>query len=132
MKEIILPKESYELMGILFEVHNELGSVYKEKHYIDAIERRLILRSIPYFRERRLSEFFPKVVIKELVSDFVIRMCLIFDAKAESRITQKDIRQMCQYLDQTGLPLGIIANFRRSKLEYKRIINPNRDNNKWP
>jgi len=42
MGDLILPKESYELMGVLFEVHNEMGPIYKEKHYADAIERKLI------------------------------------------------------------------------------------------
>lgn len=131
MSEIILPKESYELMGVLFKVHNELGPIYKEKHYVSEIERKLILKNIPYFREKKLSEFFPNVTIKELIPDFVIRMCIIFDAKAWRRIKDEDIRQMCRYLDQTGLPLGIVANFRKQKLEYKRIINPKRDKTKW-
>ncbi|MBU4331770.1 GxxExxY protein [Patescibacteria group bacterium] len=132
MSEIILPKESYELMSVLFEVHNELGPIYKEKDYADTVERKLILKSIPYFRERKLSEFFPNVNIKALVPDFVIRMCIIFDAKAWRRIKDEDVRQMCRYLDQSGLPLGIVANFRRQKLEYKRIINPKRDKVRWP
>ncbi len=132
MGDIILPKESYELMGILFEVHNEMGPIYKEKHYMDVIERKLILKNIPYFREKSLGEIFPDVSIPELAPDLIFRMCIIFDAKAWWRIKDEDVRQMCRYLDQSKLPLGIIANFKKQKLEYKRIINPNRDKNKWP
>lgn len=132
MGDLILPKESYELMGILFEVHNEMGPIYEEKYYANAIERKLISKKISYFRESPIGKIFPNIVIPELTPDFIIRQCIIFDVKAWRRIKQEDIRQVCQYLDQTGMPLGIIANFKRQRLEYKRIINPRRDKTKWP
>ena len=34
MAELILPKQSYQLVGLLFETYNELGPVsYQEKHF---------------------------------------------------------------------------------------------------
>jgi len=30
---LILPQESYEIMGILYEIQNELGTKYQEKHF---------------------------------------------------------------------------------------------------
>ena len=32
-EKLIYPQLSYTLMGILFEVHNKLGTKYQEKHY---------------------------------------------------------------------------------------------------
>lgn len=34
-----------------------------------------------------------------------------------------EIKQVLMYLRTTGLKLGILANFGRSKLEYRRIVN---------
>ena len=39
--KLIFPELSYILMGILFEVHNKLGTKYQEKHYQRAIEIKL-------------------------------------------------------------------------------------------
>jgi hypothetical protein len=34
-----------------------------------------------------------------------------------------EIGQMLNYLKITGLPVGLILNFKRSRLEWKRVIN---------
>ena len=51
--KIILKEESYRLMGLMFEIHNKLGPVYKEKNYQDAIEEILRREKIPYEREKK-------------------------------------------------------------------------------
>ena len=40
-EKLVYPELSYLLMGILFEVHNKLGTKYQEKHYQRAIEIKL-------------------------------------------------------------------------------------------
>jgi hypothetical protein len=47
-EKLIYPKLSYVIMGILFEVHNKLGTKYQEKHYQKAIEIKLKELNIPY------------------------------------------------------------------------------------
>lgn len=132
MADLVLPKESYILTGILFEVHNEMGPIYKEKHYVDKTEKNLIFKRIPYIREETIKKYFPNAEVPDLIPDFIIWMSIVLDAKAKRSIELDDIRQMSRYLDQTGLPLGIIVNFKKQKLEIKRIINPKRDKTKWP
>lgn len=38
MTELIYPKLSYKLMGILYKVHRELGNSYQERYYQRAVE----------------------------------------------------------------------------------------------
>lgn len=38
------------------------------------------------------------------------------------RITDHDLGQMLNYLSITGLDVGLIVNFKRSKLEWRRVI----------
>lgn len=38
LMELLYPKLSYQITGILFDVHNELGPNYKEVYYQRAIE----------------------------------------------------------------------------------------------
>jgi len=39
MAKLILPEESFRLMGLLFKAYNELGPVsYQEKHFQKAVE----------------------------------------------------------------------------------------------
>lgn len=39
--KLVLPELSYEINGILFKVHNELGRFLNEKQYADAVEKLL-------------------------------------------------------------------------------------------
>ena len=131
MSYLILPQESYKLMGMLFEVHNAMGPIYEEKHYVDAVEAIFKRERVNYIREKRIKLHFKNLKVPNFIPDFIVWDCIILDIKAKRYIQLSDIRQMSRYIKETGLPLGIIANFKRKKLEYKRIINPNRNKNKW-
>lgn len=48
---------------------------------------------------------------------------MVVDTKVIERITDHEIGQMLNYLKITGLPVGLILNFKRSRLEWKRVIN---------
>jgi len=121
---IVLPNESYRLMGLLFEVHNKLGSVYKEKNYQDAIAEVLKREKIPYEREKLIKLKFENLEISDFFADFIIDGKILLEIKASKLISQDDIRQVLRYLKSANLPLAIIVNFRSKKLEYKRLINP--------
>ena len=48
---------------------------------------------------------------------------VVVDTKVIERITDHEIGQMLNYLKITGHPVGLIINFKRSRLEWKRVIN---------
>lgn len=128
-KRIVLADESYNLMGLFFEIHNKLGPIYKEKNYQDAIEEILKREKIPYEREKKLTLNFENLEVSNFFADFIIDNKILIEVKAEKFITQNDIRQTLRYIKSADLPLGIIINFRKDKLEYKRLINPSFDLN---
>ncbi len=51
MTDIIYKDESYRIIGICFEVHNNLGSGFLEIVYKDALEYEFKKANIPYERE---------------------------------------------------------------------------------
>ena len=54
-RELIYPELSYKIMGILFKVHNKLGSTYQEKYYQRAIETEFKKENINYEREKMVK-----------------------------------------------------------------------------
>ncbi len=121
---IVLKDESYRLMQLLFEVHNKLGPIYKEKNYCDAIEEVLKREKIPYERERKIVLKFENLEVSDFFADFVVDNKILLEVKAKPFITNHDIRQASRYIKSLGSLLAIIANFKRQKLESKRVINP--------
>ena len=110
-------------MGILFEVHNKLGTKYQEKHYQKAIEIKLKELNIPYKREVKVNVEFGKENLGEFFIDFIIDNKIILEIKKIWKITQDDIKQVLRYLKATKLKLAILANFKYRRLEYRRVLN---------
>jgi GxxExxY protein len=122
--ELIEPELSYKIMGILFSVHNELGSTLLEKYYQRAMEKEFKLQNIKYSKELSVDLLYKDQVIGKYILDFIIEDKIILETKAQKSYDPKFFKQVLAYLKQTNLPLAILANFRRPRLEYKRIVNP--------
>lgn len=56
------------------------------------------------------------------VPDLITFDKVLVDTKVIERIGQHELAQMLNYLKITGMPVGLILNFKRSKLEWKRVI----------
>ena len=52
MNDILYKKESYQIIGLCFEVHNNLGPGFLEIVYKDALEYEFKKAGIPYEREK--------------------------------------------------------------------------------
>ena len=115
--DLLFPELSYQLIGVLFDVHNTLGYGYQEKYYQKAIAALLKKLKI-LFREQVLVEI--KVgdeVIAKGYADFLIDEKIILEIKKGDSFRKNNIDQLHSYLKMTGLKLGILANF-TSKGDY--------------
>lgn len=106
---------SYVINGILFSVHNEKGQYAREKQYGDEVERLLKEKRLSYKREVAISG-------SGNILDFLIENKIILELKAKRIITKEDYYQIQRYLQETGLKLGILVNFRDKLIKPKRIV----------
>ena len=121
-KTKIFHKElSYQITGLLFEIHNKLGRYCREKQYADAFEKLLKLNKIEYFREKKIPVELIDNQFTNIV-DFDISSKLLIDLKAKPLVTKDDYYQMNRYLEAAGYDLGIIVNFRNKYLRPIRVI----------
>lgn len=114
-EKVIYPELSYTITGILFSTHNELGEYAREKQYGDIIERKLKEIKMPFKREISISD-------SGNILDFIIDNKIALELKSVRIITKDNYRQIQNYLQQTGLKLGILVNFRNKYLKPVRII----------
>ncbi|HOX11035.1 MAG TPA: GxxExxY protein [Candidatus Moranbacteria bacterium] len=117
------PELSYEISGLLFKTHNELGRFKLEKQYCDLFEKYLIKNKIKFQREKDLRKIFIEIDSKGNIPDFIIEEKIIVDFKNKKFITKEDYYQMIRYLDVSNFKLGMIVNFRSTYLKPKRVVN---------
>ncbi|MHC4835687.1 MAG: GxxExxY protein [Planctomycetota bacterium] len=120
--EIILKEEVFEVVGCAIEVLNELGHGLLEKPYENALAVELKLRNILVKQQVRHKVIYKGVQVGEYVPDLITHEKLIVDTKVIERITNHELGQMVNYLKIANLRVGLILNFKRPKLEWKRVV----------
>lgn len=126
---LIEPELSYKIIGACFRVHSELGCRYQEKYYQRALEEELRAEGIKYNKELKVDLLYGDKVIGKYFLDFLIKDKIVLEMKVAKFFHKDDIKQVLGYLKSKNLEFGILVNFRKDKLEYKRVLNPDmRDN----
>ena len=103
-------------------VHRELGCGFLEAVYQEALAREFNEAGIPFKQEESLKIYYKgKPLEKEYIADFVCFEKIIVELKAVSDLTDEHLAQVYNYLKATDMKLGMLINFGKKSLEYKRI-----------
>ena len=124
-KDILYPELSYQIIGILFEVYNQLGPGYQERYYQKAISS--IFKKVGFSFQEQVPIFLNfngKRVAKSFI-DFIIEKKIILEVKKGERFLKGNIDQVYSYLKATDLKLGILVNFTKLGIQFKRVVNLN-------
>ena len=123
MEDYLYKDENYTIVGILFEVHKNLGKGFSEIVYKDAIEYEFQQNNIPYQREKEFFVSYKDTTLKhKFYADFVIYDKIILEIKTVECFNNSHYNQCLNYLKVSKNKLAILANFNLISLEYKRII----------
>ncbi|MBW7907602.1 MAG: GxxExxY protein [Kiritimatiellae bacterium] len=120
--ELWLKDEVFVVVGCAMEVLNGLGHGLLEKPYENALVVEFGLKGIPFKQQPRFEVLYKGVSVGEYIPDLITHNQLIVDAKVVERITDHEVGQMMNYLKITGLKVGVILNFKHSRLEWKRVV----------
>jgi len=119
---LICEEETRRIIGCAMEVLNALGHGLLEKPYENALVVEFGLKGIPCRQQTRFDVIYKNVKVGEYIPDLIAFDRVVVDAKVIEKITDLEIGQIMNYLKITGLKVGLILNFKRPKLEWKRIV----------
>ncbi len=119
---LILKDEVYQIVGSAIEVLNGLGHGFYEKAYENALTVEFRLRNISYTQQKRFPVIYKTIQVGEFIPDLIAFDKVIVDPKVVECITDVERGKMINYLEITGLRIGIYLNFKHPKLEWERII----------
>lgn len=123
MTDIIYKEESFKIIGLCMEVHNNLGKGFLEIVYKDALEYEFNKNNIPYEREKEYEVNYKDIILPhKFYSDFVVFDKIILEVKGTAGTANEHIAQTLNYLKVSGCKLGILVNFGELSLEYKRVV----------
>lgn len=111
-----------KIIGICFEVLNELGSGFLESVYQRAVVITLLQAGLKVQEQVPLRVSFRGRVVGEFYADVVVEDQVVLELKSVKSLAAEHEAQLLNYLKATGMKVGLLLNFGRSKLEWKRLV----------
>ncbi len=125
MTEILYKELSYKIVGILFDVYNELGAGYVERVYQKALAKAFTDNRIKFKEQLHCKLKYKDTAVGEYFLDFLIEDKIVLEIKSNMRFLRKDYEQINNYLNITGIKLGILVTFANKSVKYCRVLNIN-------
>ena len=120
--EYVLRNQTYAVIGAAIEVLKELGHGLHEKPYENALVVELRMRNLFPQQQTRFDINYKAVKVGEYIPDLIALGRIIVETKVIDRISNHERGQMINYLRITGLPVGLIFNFRYARLQWERVV----------
>ena len=120
-EKLLLKDEVFQIVSCAIEVLNTLGHGLVEKPYENALVVEFSLRKIPFRQQPSFDVLYKGHKIGLFVPDLIAFDSVVVDTKIIDQITDHERGLMLNYLRITGLRVGVILNFKHSKLEWQRI-----------
>jgi GxxExxY protein len=128
MNKILLHEDlTDKILQACFEVAKELGSGFLESVYEKSLIVALAQKNVRVTAQVPLKVKFRGAVVGEFFADLLVEDNVIVELKATSRILAEHKAQVINYLNATGIDVGLLVNFGNPRLEYYRLhksINP--------
>ena len=121
-QKLILKNEVFEIAGCAMEVLNSLGHGLLEKPYENALVVEFGLRNILYQQQPGFDVMYKQVKVGRYIPDLIVFDQIVVDTKVIDKITNHEQGQILNYLKITGMKVGLILNFKHSKLEWQRFV----------
>ncbi len=112
------------ILGCCFDVINTLGSGFVESVYRNALVIALNDSGLEVSAERGFEVIFRERKIGIFVPDLIVEKQVIVELKNCEHLTGEHQAQLINYLAVTNLSVGLLANFGKRKLEYRRVHHP--------
>ncbi len=71
--------------------------------------------------EKRFEVIFREEIIGRYIADLVVKHAIIVELKCCEHLMKEHQAQVFNYLKVAKLPIGLLVNFKRRQLEWKRL-----------
>src|SRR5262249_47860867 len=110
------------IIGAAFEVHRVLGYGFLEKVYQKALQVELIRRGVQVEMECKIKVLYKGAVVGDYEADLFVNSELIVELKTAKSYNPEDEPQLLNELKATGIKVGLLINFGREKVEFRRFV----------
>jgi GxxExxY protein len=111
-----------KIIGCAYTVSNTLGIGFVEKVYENALAHALRKTGLHVEQQYPITVTFDGVLVGEFCADLLVENAVLVELKAVSMLLKDHMAQALNYLRATGLPVCLLINFGRPKVEIQRLL----------
>lgn len=111
-----------QIIGAAFEVHRILGYGFLERVYQRAMLVELELRGLEAQDESQIKVYYKGRVVGAYEADLWVNEVVVVELKVASAYNPLDEAQLINELKATGVRVGLLINFGRERVEFKRFV----------
>ncbi len=117
-----MEKLTERTIGSAFEVLNELGHGFPEAIYQKALAHELGQSGISVEQQVPFKVRYKGVLVGNYYADIVVDKRVIIELKTVEKLVPAHVGQVLNYLRAGNLHVGLLLNFAKPKLEYRRVL----------
>jgi GxxExxY protein len=114
-------KITEKIIGCAYTIINVLGCGFLEKIYENALAHELKKSGFKVLQQHEIEVFYDGVIVGKYVADLFVEDFVLVELKAISSLDESHKAQRLNYLEATGLKIGLLLNFGKPGIEIKRI-----------
>jgi GxxExxY protein len=116
-----------KIIGCAMEVHKILGNGFQEVIYQRAMAIEMAAQGLMFSREHEMKISYKDVSIGTRRVDFFVEGKIMVELKALVQLEDVHLAQAINYLEASGLHIGLLINFGNTSLQFKRVMKPNKN-----
>jgi GxxExxY protein len=111
-----------QIIGAAFAVYSILGYGFLEKVYQRAMQAELRARGLKAEIEGKIKVWYKDQLVGDYQADLWVGDSVIVELKVAREYHSEDEAQLLNELKATGVRVGLLINFGRTKVEFKRFV----------
>jgi len=111
-----------QIIGAAFEVDGVLVYGFLEKVYQKAMQAELIRHGLKAEIEHKIEVYYKNVNVGKYQADLLVDDVVIVELKVAKTYQSEDEPRLLNELKATGIKVGMLINFGRAKVEFKRMV----------
>lgn len=120
--ELLHKEITEQIIGAAFEVHSVLGYGFLEKVYQRSLQVELGLRGLEARLEGEIRVTYKGAEVGLYKADLFVNESVVVEVKVAKVYNSEDEAQLLNELKATGVKVGVLVNFGKAKVEFKRFV----------
>lgn len=121
MPEFAHKEITEQIIGAAFEVYRHLGYGFLESVYRESMLVEIAQRGLAVQKEAPIKVKYKGVIVGEFKADLLVMDAVVVELKIAKEYQTLDEAQLLNELKATGIKIGLLINFGKTKVEFKRL-----------